>query len=290
MKNTISRFAWLALCGIATQLVASPPILGVARSWGTFWVNGASVPGSATIFDGSSVKTSDAASQISLNGGERVMLSSNSAATVRQAGILLDRGVAEFGGSASYRVVARGLSIASRDASARIRVGIDPQNRILVASLSGPAEVRNGRGVVVARVAPGAALTLASANTDMVELVGVVEGQNGKFYLTDEVTSVKVELRANGLVQAAGKRVRVKGVLNSSDAAADDAPQVVTVDSAEPLSSPAPPSGPAAGAGATAAGVSTKAIAIMGGVAATGGTVGGLAATGVIGSSPSVSR
>ncbi len=81
MKNTISKFVWLGLCGSAMQLAASSPVIGVARSWGAFYVNNASVPGSATVFDGTSLKTADASSNLNLNGGERVTLASNSAAT-----------------------------------------------------------------------------------------------------------------------------------------------------------------------------------------------------------------
>ena len=162
MKNTIGKFLWLALCGGAMHLVASPPIIGVARSWGAFFVNNSSVWGNATVFDGSSLKTTEASSNLDLTGGERVLLSTNSVAVVHADRMTLDRGVAEFGGSPAYHIEVQSLRIATLDSSARIRVAIDHQSRVAVVSLGGPGEVRNGQGRLVARLASGAALTLST--------------------------------------------------------------------------------------------------------------------------------
>ena len=287
MKNTICKFAWLALCGSAMTLTASPPVIGVARSWGTFFVNDASVPGSATVFDGTSLKTVDAASTLNLTGGERVLLASNTAAKIYAGRLQLDRGTAEFGGSTAYRVEARSLRIGGSDAGARVRVAIDRQNRVLVASLGGAAEVRNSRGMLVARVPTGAALSLSEANPDAVEVTGVVQEENGKFYVTDTTTNVKVQLRGE-LQKFVGKAVHVTGTVESASTEAGD-PMVVSVTSATAAGA----TGVGAGAaGAAVAGGSIPTMAIVGGGAAivTGGTLGGLYASGMIGSGPNVSR
>jgi hypothetical protein len=288
VKNTICKFAWLALCGSAMTLTASPPVIGVARSWGTFFVNDASVPGSATVFDGASLKTVDAASTLNLTGGERVLLASNTAAKIYAGRLQLDRGTAEFGGSTVYRVEARSLRIGGSDAGARVRVAIDRQNRVLVASIGGAAEVRNSRGMLVARVPTGAALSLSAANPDAVEVTGVVQEENGKFYLTDTTTNVKVQLRGE-LQKLVGKQVQVTGTVESTATASE--PMVVSVTSATALGAGGV-GGTGVAAGAGVAGGSIPTMAIVGGGAAivTGGTLGGLYASGVIGSSPTVSR
>jgi hypothetical protein len=291
VKNTISKFVWLGLCGSAMQLAASSPVIGVARSWGAFYVNNASVPGSATVFDGTSLKTADASSNLNLNGGERVMLASNSAATVHPDRLSLDRGTAEISGAADYRVEARNVRVQTSDAAARIRVGIDHQNRVLVASLGGAAEVRNSQGRLVARLVSGAALTLSAASPESVDMTGVVSQQDGKYYLTDAVTKVKVELNGKGLSKMVGKVTHVTGTLGSPAAAG--ATQVVIVESAVVAAAAGAGAGAgtaAAGAGSTIAGISTTTVAIAGGAVAVGGTVGGLAAAGTIGGSSSVSR
>jgi hypothetical protein len=289
MKNTIRTILWCsALCGSIATLMASPAVIGVARSWGPFLINDASVPGSATLLDGTSLKTVDASSDLNLTGGERVTMSSNSSATVHRDHLLLDRGTAEVTGTAAYRVEARELRIGASDASAHVRVAVDRQSHVLVASLGGAAEVRNAQGFLVARVLPGAALTFSATGSLAVELTGMVQEQHGEFYLTDDVTKLKVALRGSNLKSLVGKHVHVVGT-ESGEATAAGVPQTVTVTSATSVGAGAAGAGgAAAGAGVTAGSIPT--VAIIGGIAAVGGTVGGLAATGVIGSSSSVSR
>ncbi len=288
MKNIVFKSVWLALFASA-HLMASPPVIGVARSWGAFFVNNASVPGSATVFDGTSLKTGNASSNLNLTGGERVTLASNSAAIVHPDRLLLDRGTAEFGGSAVYRVEARDLRVETSDAGARVRVGIDPHNRVLVAAFGGSAEVHNSQGRLLARIASGAALSLSAANQDgAVDITGVLQKHDGKFYLTDDVTKVKMELVGKDLAQFVGKLVHITGTLGPAETASAGASEVVIVaTAAKAAAAAASVGGAAAGAGATIAGVSTTTVAVAGGVTAVGGTVGGLAATGVIGSSVS---
>jgi hypothetical protein len=289
MKNTIRTLLWCsALCGSIATLTAAPPVIGVARSWGAFLINDASVPGSATLLDGTSLKTVDASSDLNLTGGERVTISSNSSATIHGDRLQLDSGTAEFTGTAAYRVEARNLRIGASDSAARVRVAVDRQNHVLVASVGGAAEIRNSQGMLVARVLPGTALTLSSAGSSAVELTGTVHAENGEFYLTDDVTKVKVELRGSNLKNLVGKHVHVVGS-ETGEATAAGVPQTVTVATATQVGAGAAGAGGAA-AGAGMAGSAFPTVAVIGGVAAVGGTVGGLAATGVIGSSPSVSR
>jgi hypothetical protein len=297
MKNTIRTILWCsALCGSIATLMASPPVIGVARSWGAFLINDASVPGSATLLDGTSLKTVDASSDLNLTGGERVTISSNSSATIHGDRLQLDSGTAEFTGTAAYRVEARNLRIGASDSAARVRVAVDRQNHVLVASLGGAAEIRNAQGMLVARVLPGTALTLSAADVSTVELTGTIQEHNGEFYMVDEITKVKVELRGSNLKSLVGKHVHIVGS-EAGKAVATDVLHTVLVATATQVGAAAAGAGAAsagAGVAAAAAGVAGAAAvpvaAIVGGVAVVGGTVGGLAATGVIGSSPSVSR
>jgi hypothetical protein len=293
MPNNICKIAWLVLCGSAMQAATSPPVIGTATSWGAFLVNNASVPGSATLFEGASLQTDGAASTLQLYKGERLLLSSHSAAVIHNDNLLLDRGIAEFSGLGDYRVQARDLSVRASGPGALIRVGVGLQNRVMVASVRGAAEVRNRQGTLVARLASGAALTLSPTSAEAVDVTGIVLMQEGKFYLVDDVTKVKVELRANGLSKVVGKRMHITGTVGPTEALATGVSLVVIVDTATAVAVAAgatAAAGAATAAGASAAGISTATIAIVGGAVAVGGTVGGLAATGVIGSSSSVSR
>ncbi len=144
------------------QVQSGAPVIGVAQAWGAFSVSDASVPGSASLFDGTCVRTGDASSDVKLAGGERVTMYSNSSATVYAGNLLLTRGTAEFSGTVGYRVEARGLHIGSTDSSTYVRVELDRGRRVMVSALGGPAEIRNAEDHLVARVPPGYTLTLAA--------------------------------------------------------------------------------------------------------------------------------
>jgi hypothetical protein len=268
------------------ELSAAPPVIGVARSWGAFFVNEASVPGSATVFDGTALRTADASSNLSLTDGERVTLASNSAATFHPDRLLLDRGTAEFGGSPAYRVEARTLRVEAPEAAARIRVGIDNQNHVLVSSLEGSAVVRTSDGRFVARVASGSAFAFTPGQTGTptsVKMSGVLTAKGGQFYLTDATTNLTVQLEGSGIAKFVGKHVLIEGSTKASATANDMQTVIVTA-----ISNLAAGSG-AAGAGA-AGGLSSLAKGMIIGGVSTGGTLGGLAAAGTIGGTSGVSR
>lgn len=261
----------LVVCGILVAVSASPPIVGVARSPGTFRINDASVPGIATLLDGASIATIRSASDVNLTYGGRLMLASASAAGVYQDRLILDRGAAELNSSASYRVDARDLRIQGADAAARIRVAVDASDRVQVAALAGSAEVRNSQGLPVARVLAGTALQVRQTGESKTTLTGQVFEQNGKYFLTDDTNKVTVELRGPAVKSKVGKRVKVIGLLLAGETPAGGASQVINVTQLTVL------------AAAGGAGISTATVAVLGGAAATAGTIGGLYAAGAIG-------
>jgi hypothetical protein len=290
LSNRIRKPLWLAvLCGSLVIASASPPVIGVARSRGAFLINHASVPGSATIRDGTSVETMDTSSNLSLNGGEKVLLASGSSATIHQDRLILDRGTAELSGSSLYQIETANLHITPSSTGATIRVVVEPTDRVNIAAVSGTAEVRNLQGMLVANILSGTALQVRAANPSAVRLTGIIRTAGGKYFLTDETNKVRVELRGSNLKNLVGKHVQVTGSVQSGATPAAGASQVVTVAQATIVNAAGAAGGAAAGA-AVSHGLSTAAIAVIGGAAATGGTVGGLYAAGVIGSSPSVSQ
>lgn len=292
MHLSIRSSMWfLLVCGSIATLSASPPVIGVARSRGAFMINNASVPGTATILDGTSVKTMGLSSDVSLKTGERLTLGSGSAATIYRDRLVLQSGIAEVDSVSAYRVEAGGLRIDASNSEASFRVAVHNGQPVQVTATTGTAEVRNAKGVLVARVFPGTALQLHVIPGDnAVELTGRVTSDQGKFFLTDETTKVKVELRGKDLKNLVGKRVNIKGSTTASDKPEGS---VVMVASATVLTAAAAAGaggGGAAAGAATAAGVSATKIAVIGGIAAAA-TVGGLAAAGTFsGSDAPVSR
>jgi hypothetical protein len=290
MHHSIRRTTWLLLiCGSIATLAASPPVIGVARSRGAFLINNASVPGTATLLDGTSVRTMELSSDVKLRTGERLTLGSQSVATIYQDRLVLESGTAEVDRLYGYRVEAGALRIGASISGSSVRVAVNGNKQVQVAAMTGAAEVRNAKGALVAQVLPGMALELQTAEGNASDLTGVVTSEHGKFYLTDEITNVRVELRGANLKQLLGKKAHVKGTTVPASVAGDDA--VFTVASATLVGVSAAAGGAAAAGAATTAGISSTAIGliVVGGVAV--GTVGGLAAAGTFSSSnPTISR
>ncbi len=293
MQPTIRSIPVLLICASIAALAASPPVIGVARSRGSLLIDSASVPGSATIFNGSSLQTLGSPSDVRLRSGEALTLAPSSAATIYDQRIVLRDGLVEANHLTRSPIDAGDLLIAASGADGRFRVAIDKNRQVRVSALSGTAEVRNSTGMLVARVFPGTALQLQAARGAAVArcvLTGVLTTRAGRFFLDDETTKIDVELRGASLHSLVGKRVRVTGSVDTGQKPSRPASEVVDVATAtESASGPAGSSGPAAGA-AVSAGISTKAIAAIG-ATALGGAFGGMAAAGVFSSSePSVSR
>ncbi|MGA3098089.1 MAG: hypothetical protein ABSF25_16665 [Bryobacteraceae bacterium] len=288
MNRQLRKTMWLMVaCGALTALGASSAVIGAARSEGTFYVDGASVPGAATVFDGVAVRTTSASSEVMLKTGERVTLAPNSSARLYHDRFVLQSGLAELRQASTYRVEAAGLRIDSAESGTRLRVASADGKLVKVAVAAGSAEVRNAGGLLVARVLPGVLLQLQPAPASSTTLTGIVTTDGDRFFLTDETTKVKVELRGDKLGGMVGKRVTVVGTqVDDGKPLPAGVTQVLAVSGITAT----PAAGSSAGA-ARATGVSGAKLAIIGGVAAAA-TVGGLAAAGTIGggSSATVSR
>ena len=280
--------AFVFFCGSLVVVSASPPVIGVARSVGAFRINHASVPGSATILDGASLETGAAPSNINLKTGQRLLLASSSVAEIHQDRLVLSKGTAELDVPAAYRIDTRNLQIGTTDPAARIRVDIEAEGRVRVAASGGQAEVRSGKGVLLAQVGPGSAVQVPGGGYAPSAFTGIVRQEKGKYLLTDTTTQQTVELRGSQVAGLKGKRVRVAGPIVAGEIPAAGASLIISVAEATVVKAGAGTA--AAGAGASS-GLSTGTIAVIGGAAAVGGTVGGLYAADVIGGdSSSVSR
>jgi hypothetical protein len=158
--------------------------------------------------------------------------------------------------------------------------------------------------VLVATVQPSTALQLQTSNASSTRLAGIVRSRDGKFFLTDEVSSVGVELRGANLASLVGRRVGIVGTRVAGTPALADASQVVAVSNAalaldgsdssgpsaespSPDPSPGPPPSPPPPPPMSKG---TKWAIVGGAVVVVGGTIGGLWAAGVIGGSSSVSQ
>jgi hypothetical protein len=306
--------SWLAiLYTVVTIAGASPPVIGVARSRAAMIVNHATVPGVATILEGTSVETTDTASSLNLASGERVMLAPRSSARIHQDRIVLDKGGAGLSGSSSYRIETSGFQVRLSSPASHVQVAIQGAGRIHVEAAGGTGEVHNAEGVLVAKVLAGKALELQNTGSSSTRLTGTVYSRDGRYFLTDEISNVHVELSGSNLGVLVGRRTEIVGARLASAAPLAGTSQVIAVSSAVLAFDGAGGGVPSADSGmpdptpgqnappqtmppqattpqATPHSKKKAALIIVGGVVVTGGTLGGLWAAGVIGGSSSVSQ
>jgi len=244
--------------------MAVPPSIGVIRSNGDFLVDGSTVSGNATLFEGSTIQTAAAQSKVQLSSGVQIVLDPNTRAQVYKD-----------------HLEAATLRISPTDAHTIAEIVAQDSNHVSISALQGLVDVRNGAGVLVATVRPGLALaftTQAGGAATATKMKGCLVKKGDRYLLTDSTTNVTVELQGPDVAKNAGHQVEITGSMIpgiTPGAPASQVVRVVTVDSVGAACKV-----PVAGAAAAGAGLGTGAIvAIVAGVAAVATTV-GLAAAG----------
>ena len=147
------------VCALSSSLgllSAATSGIGVAMSEGNIFIDSSSAVGNATIFNGSTLETQSAASQIRLNDGARLQLASDSRGKVYSDHVDLQKGSARIAG---YTASANGLSVRA-DGAASATVQMRDKGVVEVAALTGSVHVFNADGINVANLLPGRALDL----------------------------------------------------------------------------------------------------------------------------------
>jgi hypothetical protein len=268
-KSTAVLIGALSSVGL---LSAATPGIGVAISQGNIVINSSQTAGNATIFDGSTLETHTASSQIRLNGGAQLRLASDSRGTVYTDHVNLEKGSARIAG---YSANASGLNVRA-DGSSSATVSMRDQGVVEIAALTGNVHVFNAAGMNVANLVPGRALDLrpqdAGASAPST-LVGCAAKAGNNTLFTDETSNVTVQLRGNAV--RAGRRVQITGAAVPNATPASPATQVINVTGVKSLSGPCK--------------AGTAASAAAGGAAAGGAAAGGAAAGGAAGAAAGVS-
>jgi hypothetical protein len=143
--------------------------------------------------------------------------------------------------------------------------------------------VLNTGGQLIANLAAGAALAFEPQQAPAMSRQRLLENKSGHYLITDEVTSVTVEVEGSGIAQEAGNKVEVTGTTDPTATAANGASQLVRVREVRRVSkgcggAVAVAAGTGGTTGASGGGIAVTTIAIVGGVAAAA-VVGGFAAT-----------
>jgi hypothetical protein len=272
MNSPIRTFLSLLTSGSLLFLMAVPPSIGVVRSSGDFQVDGSTVRGNATLFEGSTVQTAGAQSNIKLSSGAEIVLAPNSRAQVYKG-----------------HVEAATLRISPADTHTVAEIVTQDSSHVSISATQGLVDVRNGAGVLVATVRPGLALAFsaqAGGASTATQMGGCLSKKGDKFFLTDATTGVTVELQGPGLGASAGHQVQISGSMIPGATPAGGASQVIQVVTVSSVGAACKVPGAAAAAGG---GLSGGAIAAIVGGVAVAGTLIGLAVAGTFSSGPSTS-
>jgi hypothetical protein len=287
---------------VLTLAAGTAPVIGTVVARGVFRLDNATVNGNATLFEGATIETKNAASRMELSSGAKVSLGIDSKAKFYGDRMILEKGQGQLEKASGFRLEAQGLTIQPETGNASVRVALAGGTRVELAALSGSFRVLNARGLLVANVGAGRSLALEPQTAEAAtKLTGTLRQVGGRYLLTDETTNVTVELAGASLAKEVGNRIAVVGVMDPTATPMTDASQFIRVSSVTRLGKGTRDSGAAAAGtggagGGTAAGtgiaLSATTIAVIGGVAAAA-TLGGLAAAGKLpgqGSPSSISR
>lgn len=281
----------ICLCAAGSLLVVSAATsIGFVKSTGEFRMDGSSVRGNGTVFEGTLIETAAARSVIQLSSAE-ITLAPASRLRVYRNRAVLEKGIGSVKDGAHYRIEAASMRVAPSSASTVVQVELTGARFITVAARGGSAEVRTESDVLAASIVPGMALSFEpqAAPASTVKMTGVIEFRDNAYFLTDATTKVTVQLEGATVSKHVGKTVEITGSSVPGATPAGGATQLVRVVALKQLAAGSAAAAASGGAGGST-GLSVVAIAaIVGGVAVVG-ALGGLAAAGSFSSGSTVSH
>lgn len=240
---------FIALTSLLAGLVpgASVPTdttpIGVITASGHFTVEGSQVWGNSTLFDGATVETGAASSELKLRNGVRVQLGAGSKARIWTNRLLIETGVGQVSAPESFSISAADFEIhtalgggAGAGMGSRVRVGLGAQ--LEVTALAGAARVAGRNGLPLASIAPGrsAGIALQAAQSGVVSHTGCLLGKNGQFILQDDDSQEVIQLNGPDLRTNMGNRVQVTGRASTAKPSVQPATSVLDVTTVSPRS------------------------------------------------------
>jgi hypothetical protein len=166
------------------------PAIGIVTASGHFSVEGSQVWGNATLFDGATVETTSASSELALRNGVKVQLAAGSRARIWQNRMVLEKGVAQLAAPASFEA------------------RVSDQARLIRAPFRG----------VAYQVAPGQTIH-----------AGCMVYKDGRFLLQDQTTQEVIELSGPDLAANVGNRVEARGAASGARNGAAPATSTLSV-------------------------------------------------------------
>jgi hypothetical protein len=221
--------AVLSILLLFSLSIQSATNIGMVTGNSAFLINGAQVSGSATLFDGSTVKAGVAGSQLKLSDGAVLQLSPNSQVKTFTDRLVMEGGWADFKASSGV-IQGRGMSVKPASADSVARVAMMGTNTLQVAATRGLFRVYNAEGVLVANVRAGMALEFSpQGGSSATVATGCLLKKDNKFVLFDETTQMLYELQGSGYDAEWGNRVQMTGTARAAGQPGAGTAQVLVV-------------------------------------------------------------
>jgi len=148
---------------IGSSLSAGTVSIGSVVARGVLRIDGHTVQGSGTVFDGTMVETgpdSLSSADLRLSNGTKITLHNNSYGTLYRDHFVLVRGEADMAAPGSFRVEVSGLVIRASEPSARELIAVGPGGAVSVLARTGQLQIVGDRGQVLAQIHAQEPLTL----------------------------------------------------------------------------------------------------------------------------------
>ena len=189
--------------------------------------------GNATVFEGSTIETGPASSQIALRNGVKLQLARDSRARILADRVVMEKGIGQVSSTDGFEVNAANLRIRS---TGRLRVNLG-QN-VEVASLLGSARVASASGMLLATIPAGRMMSFApQAANGTVTRTGCLLFKDNHFIMQDENTQEVVEVTGQNFVSQVGNRVEITGTASTEKPSVTIATLRINVASLTPKSS-----------------------------------------------------
>jgi len=158
------------------------PAIGIVTASGHFNVEGSQVWGNATLFDGTTIETTAASSELALRNGVKVQLAAGSRARIWQNRLDLEKGIAQLAAPVSFEA------------------RVSEQAKLIRAPYRTPL-----KGSVAMQAAQG-----------QVVHAGCMVYKDGRFLVQDQNTREVIEVLGRDLPPNVGNRVEVRGAASST--------------------------------------------------------------------------
>lgn len=238
--QNLYRLIALVLAAGLPLTSAIPPAIGFVTATGAVQLDASPVARHGTLFQGSTVETLNAGSQLDIPKAAKVFLGSASRAQVFRDHMILQKGDSEVSSSARYWVEARGLRIDSLEPASVATVSLRSDREVMVMAVGGPVRVATAQGAAVAWVKAGKTLQFEPQGDGAAPvastLTGCLQKIDGHYFLVDQTTAVKVELKGPGLAGQVANQITITGISDASGTLVSGASQVIDATSVTQIS------------------------------------------------------